>query len=142
LEVTGVSTTDRPNGEDGATSVTQFASDLALLVRKELESAREEMVEKAKSAGIGAGMLSASAISVLFALAALTALVTIALASAIPLWAAALVVTVLWCAVAAVLALLGKKKVEDAAPFVPEQTIAEVKEDLEWARAGAKSLRK
>jgi uncharacterized membrane protein YqjE len=137
-----MSTTDRPNHDGTRTSVAQFASDLTLLVRKELESARAELTEKAKSAGIGAGMLSASAVCALFALASFTALLTIALTLAVPLWAAALIVTALWGAVAATLALLGKKKVEDATPFVPEQTIADVKEDLQWARQGAKSLRR
>ncbi len=126
----------------GTVSVKQFASDLTFLIRKEIESARDELTEKAKSAGIGAGMLSASAVCVLFTLASLTALVTIALSLALPLWAAALIVTVLWAAVAAVLGFAGKKKVQDAAPFVPEQTIANVKEDLEWARHGAKPLDK
>jgi uncharacterized membrane protein YqjE len=137
-----MSTTDRPNAENAATSVAQFASDLALLVRKELESARAELTEKAKSAGIGAGMLSASAVCAFFTLGSLTALVMIALAFVVPLWASALIVTILWGAVAAILALVGKKKVEDASPFVPEQTIADVKEDVQWARQGAESLRR
>lgn len=137
-----MSTADRPSGGAGANSVAQFASDLALLLRREIESARAELAQKAKSAGIGAGMLSASAICVFFTLGWLTALITIALALALPLWAAALIVTVLWGGIATALALFGKKKVEDATPFVPEQTIADVKEDVEWARQSAKSLRR
>src|ERR1700730_7842757 len=111
-----MSTTDRPGDERGAGSVTQFASDIAMLVRKELESARAELTEKAKSAGIGAGMLSAAAVCALFALGSLTALAIIALALVVPLWAAALVFTIVWGAAAATLALIGKKKVEDATP--------------------------
>ena len=39
----------------------QLSEDVVLLVRKELESARAEMTEKAKTAGVGVGMLLAPA---------------------------------------------------------------------------------
>lgn len=133
-----MSTSDRSDNDRGATSVTQFASDLALLVRQELEAARAELAEKAKAAGIGAGMLSASAIGAIFTLGSLTVLIVVGLALALPLWLAVLIATALWGGVTATLALLGKKKVEEATPFVPEQTIAEVKEDVQWARRGVK----
>ncbi|MBV9028233.1 MAG: phage holin family protein [Candidatus Eremiobacteraeota bacterium] len=116
-------------------SVERFAADLGVLIRSEFESARREMVEKAKAAGVGAGMLSASAVGALFTLACLTALLIAALSLALPVWLAALIVTVLWAAATAALALFGKKKVQDAGPFIPEQTIADVKEDLQWARS-------
>ncbi len=123
---------DEPHGT--VETVGQLAGDVVLLVRKELELAREEMAGKAKSAGIGAGMLSGSAVGGLFAIASLTGLVIVALALVMPLWASMLIVTVVWTAVAAVLGLAGRNKVKEAAPFVPEQTIASVKEDVEWTR--------
>ena len=49
-------------------------------------------------------------------------------------WIAALIVTALWGAVAGVLALTGKKKLQEAGPPVPEQTVETVKEDVEWAK--------
>ncbi|MEU3243276.1 phage holin family protein, partial [Streptomyces sp. NPDC006875] len=51
---------------------------------------------------------------------------------AVPLrvWAAALIVTGVLGAIAAVLALTGKKQVGRAAPPVPEQTIDNVKADV------------
>jgi hypothetical protein len=52
-----------------------------------------------------------------------------------PLWAAALIVTVLWAVVAAVLALRGRRELREATPPVPEQTIETVKEDVEWAKS-------
>lgn len=115
-------------------AVAQFASDVMLLVRQEIDEARSEMAEKAKSAGVGAGMLSGSAIAAIFTLVALTALLTVAISFVLPLWASLLIVTALWGAAAAILGLIGKKKVEDAAPFIPEQTIANIKEDVQWAR--------
>jgi hypothetical protein len=48
-------------------------------------------------------------------------------------WVAALIVTVLWAAVAGVLALLGRNKVQEATPPV-EQTVETIKEDVQWAK--------
>ncbi|MBV9719339.1 MAG: phage holin family protein [Candidatus Eremiobacteraeota bacterium] len=131
------------NGADDKTGeptspLQQLAADITTLIRHEVELAKAELGEKIKSAGIGAGMLSASAITGLLTVGCLTALVALLLSLVIPGWAAVLAITVLWGAVTAVLAMLGKKKVENAAPFVPEQTIENVKEDLEWARQRAK----
>lgn len=122
-----------------AAAVKQLSEDLGVLVRKELELARREMTAKAKSAGLGAGMLSGSAVTGLLTLGSLTALLIIAIALALPAWLSALIVTVMWAAVTAVLALAGKKKIEETGPFVPEQTIQNVKEDVEWAKSGLKS---
>lgn len=108
----------------------QLAGDITILIREEFAVARQEMVEKAKSAGMGAGMLSGSALAGVFALASGSVLVGLLLGLIVPMWAAALVVTLLWAAAAAALALAGRKKIGEAAPFVPEQTIADLKEDL------------
>ena len=126
------------NPNDRSGSLQQLAADVVTLVRHELELAKTELAEKAKSAGLGAGMLSASAFAAVMTLGCLTVLLIVALALAIPLWAAVLCATAVWACAAAVLALLGKRKVEDAVPFVPEQTIENIKEDVEWARSGGK----
>ena len=56
-------------------------------------------------------------------------------------WLAALIVAVVYAAFAGVLAMTGKKKVEQATPPVPEQTQDSVKEDVEWAKTQARSGR-
>ena len=126
---------NRSTDTDTPSSLQQLASDILLLVREELELAKTELAEKAKSAGLGAGMLSASALTGTLTLGCLTVLIIVALASVLPLWGAVFIATILWAAITASLALLGKKKVEDATPFVPEQTIENVKEDIARARA-------
>ncbi len=132
---------DRPQHEGIAAAVKQLSEDLGLLVRKELELARAEMTDKAKTVGAGAGMLSGSAVTGLLTLGSLTALLIIAISLALPTWLSALIVTVMWGAVTAVLALAGKNKIQNAGPLVPEQTIQNVKEDVEWAKDGLKSGR-
>lgn len=107
-----------------------------------MELARREMMEKVKTAGVGAGMLSGSAITGLLTLGSLTALLIVAIGLALPLWLSALIVTAMWAAITAVLALTGKKKIQDAGPLVPEQTIQSVKEDVQWAQSGFKSGKK
>ena len=57
-------------------------------------------------------MLAGAGVAALLGLGALTALLIIALDGFLPLWLAALIVTVLWLAVAAVLALSGKKALQ------------------------------
>jgi hypothetical protein len=119
-------------------SMKQLSEDVVLLVRKELELARDEMTEKAKSAGAGVGMLSGSAITGLLTLGSLTALLVLSLALVVAPWLAALIVTILWGGVTAALALSGKKKIQAAGSLMPEQTIENVKEDIAWAKSGMK----
>ena len=116
--------------ESFAGSVTQFAKDVALLIREDLESARDEMVEKAKTAGMGAGMLSGSAVAGLLTLACLTVVLIMALSLILAPWIAALIVTVLWALVTAALAMAGKRKFQDVGSPLPEKTIRNVKREL------------
>jgi hypothetical protein len=131
----------QPEPEGLGGSLKQLSEDLGLLVRKELELARNELAEKAKTAGIGAGMLSGSAISGLLTLGSLTACLILVLSLAIPAWLSALAVTVLWAIVTGVLAIAGKKKIQETGSLVPEKTLANVKEDVQWAQSGLKSGR-
>jgi Putative Actinobacterial Holin-X, holin superfamily III len=59
-----------------------------------------------------------------------------------PAWLAALIIAVVYAAVAAVLALRGRDRVKQALPPVPEQTIETVKEDMEWAKTQMPSVKK
>ena len=126
---------DRPVGE----LLKQLSQETTTLVRKELDLAKAEMAEKGKRAGLGAGILGGAGIAGLLALIALTLTLIYALDTGMPTWLAALIVTVLWAAVAGVLALTGKNKVQEATPAVPEQTVETVKEDVEWAKTQKQS---
>ncbi|MEA2444349.1 MAG: hypothetical protein QOJ12_1641 [Thermoleophilales bacterium] len=119
----------------------QLSQETATLVRQELELAKAELSEKGREAGTGAGMLGGAGISALFMLGALTACVIAALDTAMALWLAALIVTLAWGAVAAVLGLTGRTRLTRATPPVPEQTQESVKEDVEWAKTRARSAR-
>jgi uncharacterized membrane protein YqjE len=119
----------------------QLSDHTTTLVRQEIELAKAELGEKGKKAGLGAGMFGAAGLFAVFALAALTTGIIVALDSAMPLWLAALIPAVSYAAAAAALALQGRNKVQQAAPPVPEQATESVKEDLQWAKTQAKSGR-
>ena len=129
---------DQPIGD----LLKQLSDQTTTLVRKELELAKSEVSEKGKKAGIGAGMFGGAGVSALIGLGALSAAAITLLDNAMSTPLAALIVSVVWLAVAGVLALQGRNKVQEAAPPVPEQATASVKEDVQWAKTRAQSARR
>ena len=117
----------------------QLSQETTTLVRQELELAKAEMSVKAKEGGLGAGFLGGAGVAGLLTLGALTATVIGLLDTFMKFWLAALIVTVIWGVVAAVLALQGKSKLQEATPPVPEQAQQSVKEDVQWAKTQKRS---
>jgi F0F1-type ATP synthase assembly protein I len=60
---------------------------------------------------------------------------------AVATWLAGLIVTVVLGAIAGVLAMQGKTKVQEALPPVPERSVQSVQQDVEVAKARAQSGR-
>ncbi|MCW2949823.1 MAG: hypothetical protein JWN41_836 [Thermoleophilia bacterium] len=120
----------------------QLASDTATLVRQEIELAKAETAEKGRKAGPGLGMFGGAGLLALLATGTFTTVLIAALAEVMPVWLAALIVTVVYGAIAGVLAMQGRDKVKEALPPVPEQTIETVKEDVAWAKTQVQSARK
>jgi uncharacterized membrane protein YqjE len=117
--------------------VKQVTEQTQRLIRQEMALARLEISEKAKHAGIGAGMLGGAALVALFGVATLIATLVLLLATALEPWLAALIVAIGLLAIAGILALSGKGQVARATPAAPEQTIESVKADVEEVRAHA-----
>jgi len=117
----------------------QLSEQTTRLVHQELELAKAELTQKGKQAGAGAGLFGGAGALGLAALGALTACFILALNAIMPAWLAALIVAVVYGAIAAFLALRGRDKVKQATPLVPEQTIETVKEDVEWAKTQMRS---
>jgi len=122
--------------------VKQLTEQTKTLARQEVELAKAELAEKGKKAGLGAGMFGAAGLLGLFAFAALTACVVLAMATAMAPWLAALIVAALYAAIAGVLALAGRNEIRDATPPVPEQTVETVKEDVQWTKQRAQAGRR
>ncbi len=132
-----------PDGADKSLGeiVSDVSEKASLLVREEIELAKAEMAEKGKKAGVGAGMFGAAAVFAAGAFAAITAGLIWALSTFMVGWVGALIVGVVYAAIAGVLALRGKKQVQQATPPVPEGAVDSTKEDLEWLKTRAKSGR-
>jgi uncharacterized membrane protein YqjE len=128
---------DRSMGE----LLRQLSEQTTRLVHQELELAKAELTQKGRQAGQGAGMFGGAGALGLAALGALTACFILALNEIMPAWLAALIVAVIYGAIAAFLALRGRDKVKQATPPVPEQTVETVKEDVEWAKTQMRSDR-
>jgi membrane protein len=128
---------DRPVSE----LMKDLSDQTTTLVRQEIELAKAEMTAKGKEVGIGAGAFGGAALVGLYAVGALTAAIVLALSTAVDAWLAALIVGVVYAAVAGVLALVGKNKAQAGSPPVPERAIESTKEDVEWARTRAKAAR-
>ena len=128
---------DRPMGE----LVKQLSDQTTALVRAEVELAKAELSEKGKKAGMGAGMFGGAGLFGVFGFAALTTAFFAALDLGMVTWLAALIVAVVYFAIAGIAALMGKKKVDQATPLAPQQAIDTTKADVELAKARVKEAR-
>src|SRR5919107_1264713 len=129
---------DRPVGE----LLKELSTQTTTLVRQELELAKAEMAEKGKQAGVGVGMFGGAGLVGVLALGALTACLIAVLATGMKTWLAALIVAVVYAAVAGVLALAGRNKTREALPPAPEEAIESTKEDVQWAKNRARSAKR
>ena len=119
--------------------IKDLSRDISDLVRQEIELARAEMMEKGKKAGIGAGMFGGAALMGAAAVGGSMATIIIVLDLWMPLWLAALITTVIYAAVAAVLAMRGRDELRQTGTPIPEKTKESVKEDIQWAKTRAQS---
>jgi uncharacterized membrane protein YqjE len=122
--------------------IKQLSEQSSMLVRQELDLAKAELTEKGKQAGKGAGLLGGAGVAGLLALGALTAFLILLLAEAMDGWVAALIVTVVYAAVAGGLAMTGRDRMKKGMPPAPEETVESVKEDVQWAKTRARSARR
>jgi hypothetical protein len=139
------STTERGVGAPSEASLAELIKQLSeqssRLARQEVELAKAELAYKGKRASIGAGMFGGAGVFGFYGLGALIAAAILALATAVTAWLAALIIAVVLAAVAGVLALQGKTKVQQATPPVPEEATESVKEDVQWAKTKAQQAR-
>jgi tetrahydromethanopterin S-methyltransferase subunit C len=119
----------------------QLSEQTTTLARMEVELAKAELQQKGKQIGIGAGAFGGAGLIGLFAFGALTATFILALAEAVDPWLAALIVTAVYSAIAGVLALVGRRRVQEGTPPTPERAIESTKEDVETAKRSAKEAR-
>jgi hypothetical protein len=119
----------------------QLTTQASALAQKEIELAKAELALKGKRLGVGVGAFGAAGLIGLYALGALTAAVILGLEAILEPWLAALLVAVAYGALAGVLALAGKKKVEEGTPPMPQEAIESAKTDVEYTKERVKEGR-
>ncbi|MEV6611839.1 phage holin family protein [Kutzneria sp. NPDC051319] len=114
-----------PQGEASTGQLlARLSEQLSTLVRDEAALAVVEVKTKAKAAGLGVGVLVGAALFGFLGLCALIACAIIALALVLPAWLAALAVGAL-----ILLAGFALVKLRKGVPPVPQETVANVKDD-------------
>jgi uncharacterized membrane protein YqjE len=93
--------------------ISNISTDLSTLVRQELELAKAEVTESATRAGKGAGMLAGAGVAAHLVLVFLSITAWFALDNLLHHLAwSALIVTVVWAIIAAVLASMGRRQLK------------------------------
>jgi len=116
--------TEQPGLGATVKSVSEHASSL---VRLELELATLELKRKVAALGVGIGLALGAAVLLVFALGFGLATIAAGIATALPWWAALLIVTAGILLVAGLLGLLGVRSIKKGTPPMPEQALAEAK---------------
>jgi uncharacterized membrane protein YqjE len=119
--------------------VQRLSQQTSTLIRQEMRLAQAELTAKGKHAGKGAGMFGGAGLVALYGVGALVAAAIIGLGTAIDPWLAAVIVGAVLLAVAGLVALAGKKQVDQATPAKPEQAIESVQLDVDTVKERARS---
>ena len=122
-------TADRSLGE----LVGQLTTDTSSLLSDHIQLARVEMTSELKKAGRGAGLVGGAAGSGWVAVLLLSMALAWGLAEAMPTWLAFLIVGLIWAVVAATLAVVGRKELDEFDPK-PDQTMDEIERDKQWLK--------
>jgi uncharacterized membrane protein YqjE len=132
-------TTEENNQRSMRELIDKLSTDARELVRAEVSLARAELEEKARRLAAGGALVGAAAVLGLVALGALTATAIIALSNVVSTWLAALIVTVVAGVLAGILLLLGIKLLRRGVPPAPTESVDQMKEDVSWVKARARS---
>ena len=110
--------------------VNQLAQQIPELIRSEMRLAQAEVAQKGKRAGVGIGMFSIAGLLAFFAVASLVTTAILGLTYVVDPWLAALIVALLLLVAAVLVGVVGRNKVAEAGPAVPERAMQGIKDDI------------
>lgn len=113
--------------------VSKLGDDLSGLITTQIEIAKLEVKEEVTKAAKGAGFVTSGAFAAVVAVFMLSAAAAWAIAVPLNQWVGFLIVGALWAIAAAILGLVGKKKL-GSVNTVPEKTKAEIEADRDLAK--------
>ncbi|QDB80863.1 phage holin family protein [Georgenia sp. 311] len=119
--------------------VARVSEQFSRILRGEIELIQVKLADKAKHVGVGAGFFAVAGLLALYALGVLITAAVLGLAVALPAWLSALIVGVVLLIIAAVAALIGKKKVQEGQAPSAEETKANLKADVDAVKKGIQS---
>jgi hypothetical protein len=123
------------------TIIKDLTADLSMLFRSEIALLKLEIKDAVAKLGTGGALLGAAVFLALIGVAFLFVTLTLGLvALGVPAWVSALIVTVVLFIAATVLALAGKKKLQGV-NFVPNESIAHIKSDIDTLKADVARVR-
>jgi YihY family inner membrane protein len=125
------------SGQSTGELVGGIANDIGLLVRKEMELARHEMIEALVARLKSAAAMVTAGLFALFGLVFGGLAVADLLAKTMPVWASRAIVCGAFVLVALAAVVYASKRVKRP-PLAPVETKRTVKEDVEWAKAQLK----
>ncbi|AKJ01526.1 putative integral membrane protein [Archangium gephyra] len=109
------------------------------LIRAELALAKTELRQEVTKVKAGSVLVGAGGLLLFIGALAFAAFAIVLLDLVLPLWAAALIVTVLFLGIGAGIALAGIKSLKQV--HAPNQTIQTLKEDSQWASRTFQSVK-
>jgi hypothetical protein len=122
----------RVAAEPTTAELVQHATEqMSRLIRDELALARSEMADKARHAGVGAGLLGGSGVVAHFAVGVLIIAAVLGLAVVLPAWLSALIVGAALLILAGLMALGGRLQLQQATPAMPERVARSVRADVD-----------
>jgi len=122
------------NGERTASEIVQdVMRDAGEVVRGEIRLAKAELSEKAAKAGKAGGYFGGAALCGAMGFACLVLAGVAGMALVMPVWLAALLMSLFLVCIAAAAYAGGKAKMKDVNP-VPERTVQTIKDDIQWAK--------
>jgi hypothetical protein len=126
-----------PEARSVSTVLHDIVRDVQDIVRAEIRLARVEVREEARQAVRSSAWLAAGAIGLASAWIFLLWTVAYGLGTAMPMWAATLVIAVLMGAAGAGLVTSGIRRARRL-HAIPERTVESLKENLEWIKQPTK----
>jgi len=114
-----------------------LTSDLTTLVRKEIELARTETMEKVTGVTRNIVMMVAGGLVAYAGLIALIMAAIFLLNKSLSLWVSALIVGIVVIIIGAILLSIGRSSLNNMT-VVPEKTVESMKENTEWAKEQVK----
>jgi hypothetical protein len=135
--MSGIATHDSPASEASVGELVSRASEqLTTLVRDEMRLAQTELAQKGRRSGVGLGLFGGAGAVAWFGVGALVAAAILGLSLVVAPWLAAVIVGLVLLLIASALAMIGKREVSQATPVLPQESMQNVRRDVEAVKEG------